>query len=352
MKATVSAAALAGALKRSVTPRASTNPILKCALLEAADDRLRLVTTDLERELTTHIDASVKKPGKCAVDSALLRGLASRLAGDIELSATKTRLSVTQEGRRYALESLPVDDWPSAHIDAGEALAIDSAVLADAIDRVSVAMGVDDTRYYLNGIFIGRDQVVATNGISAAIVTTETGSGEVIVPAAAIAALGDLLETDGVTVTTAKGANHESALVASVADREQFVTRLIDGKYPDMARVTPASFSGQVVLPAEDVRAACARLALSAERQGFTSPVDLVAGGDHIEMKNAIGVERVECVGDGGADVCFDLNQLQKIVRAITSESIVWKFNKANEAQVFAPSDRDNLIYILMPVRR
>src|SRR3546814_10845922 len=160
MKATIERAVLLKSLShvRSVVERRNTIPILSNGLIEAtAEGGLRLMATDLDRQIVETVEAQVETPGATTVSAHTLFDIARKLpeGSQVQLSASEGKMQVNAGRARFNLSTLPRDDFPV--IAEGELpthFTLPVAVLRQIIDKTRFALSSEETRYYLNGIFV------------------------------------------------------------------------------------------------------------------------------------------------------------------------------------------------------
>jgi DNA polymerase-3 subunit beta len=213
MKATIERAKLLRCLShvQSVVERRNTIPILSNVLIEAsADGRVRIMATDLDLQVTESLDAaSVETAGAITVQAHLLFDIARKLpdGSQVSLETADNRMAVKAGRSRFSLPTLPRDDFPViVEGDLPTSFELPARLLAELIDRTRFAISTEETRYYLNGIFLhvsDDDQPVlraaATDGHRLARFTLPRPEGaagmpDVIVPRKAVGELRKLLE--------------------------------------------------------------------------------------------------------------------------------------------------------------
>src|SRR6185436_16350319 len=161
MKATIERATLLKCLShvQSVVERRNTIPILSNVLIEAASaGTLRLMATDLDLQVVESMAAvSVEVPGAITVSAHLLFDIARKLpdGSQVSLETADNRLTVKAGRSRFSLPTLPRDDFPViVEGDLPTSFELPATALAQLIDRTRFAISTEETRYYLNGIFL------------------------------------------------------------------------------------------------------------------------------------------------------------------------------------------------------
>ena len=255
MKVTIERSVLLKALGHvhRIVERRNTIPILANVLIEAADGKLALKSTDLDLEASEQVSADVAQNGATTVPAHVIYDIVRKLPDGAQASLETigdTGQLVLRSGRsRFTLQALPASDFPD--LTSGEfshRFALPAAELKRLIENTQFAISTEETRYYLNGIYLHTVDVggtpmlraVATDGHRLARVETQAPEGSVgipgvIVPRKAVNEVQKLLEDLSQDVTIE---------ISTAKARFQFgdvvlTTKLIDGTFPDYARVIP-----------------------------------------------------------------------------------------------------------------
>ena len=160
MKATIERATLLKGLShvQSVVERRNTIPILSNVLLEAtAEGQLRLMATDLDLQINESVAAAVDQPGSTTVSAHTLFDIARKLpdGSQVQLAASEGRMSIVAGRARFSLGTLPRDDFPViAEGELPTQFELPAETLKQIIDKTRFAISTEETRYYLNGIFL------------------------------------------------------------------------------------------------------------------------------------------------------------------------------------------------------
>ncbi|RZM22793.1 MAG: DNA polymerase III subunit beta, partial [Sphingomonas sp.] len=216
MKATIERATLLKGLShvQSVVERRNTIPILSNVLLEAtAEGTLKLMATDLDLQINESVAAAVDQPGATTVSAHTLFDIARKLpeGSQVQLAAAEGRMTIVAGRARFSLGTLPRDDFPViAEGELPTQFELPAETLKQIIDKTRFAISTEETRYYLNGIFLHvADEATpmlraaATDGHRLARVTVPRPDGaesmpDIIIPRKCVAELRKLLdEVDG-----------------------------------------------------------------------------------------------------------------------------------------------------------
>src|SRR6186713_1777864 len=257
MKVTVERAALlksVGHVHR-VVERRNTIPILANVLLRAEKGKLGLRATDLDLEVIETIPAEVSPGGATTVPAHMIYDIVRKLpeGSQIVLDSSGDRASLTiRAGRsRFSLQTLPESDFPD--LAAGEMthkFSMPAKDLKRLIDKTQFAISTEETRYYLNGIYLhvaasgktNKLRAVATDGHRLAQVELPLPDGAagmpgVIVPRKTVAEVQRLLENGDAEV----GIELSQGKIRLTVGNVVLTSKLIDGTFPDYGRVIPAN---------------------------------------------------------------------------------------------------------------
>lgn len=256
MKFTISRADLLRSLNHvhSVVERRNTIPILANVLLRAEEDSLALCTTDMDLEIIESVAANVATAGATTVPAHTLYDIVRKLPDDadieISLAGGDATLQVKSGRSTFRLGCLPIDDFPklSTDDDLPNTFTLPAAELRTLIDRTRFAISTEETRYYLNGIYLhaadndGVDvlRAVATDGHRLArfempLPQGAAGIPGVIIPRKAVNEIRKLIDEAGDSITISLSENK----LRFGFDHILMTTKLIDGTFPDYERVIP-----------------------------------------------------------------------------------------------------------------
>ncbi len=346
-----------------VVERRQTLPVLANFLLEAREDELIVVGTDLEMELVGRARVQNLAPGRVTVPARKLfditRGLPE--GAELTLEAGEDRVSVRSGKSRFSLASLNADEFPAmGAVTGGRELRLKRAELKNLIDKTQFAMAQQDVRYYLNGLLLDvspkRVRTVATDGHRLAFseLVRETGikeSFQVILPRKSVLELYRLLDASDEEVVLQLGQGQVQADI----DVVKLTTKTIEGRFPDYERVIPENGDKKVQADREQLRRALARTAiLSNEKfRGVRlqlSPAQLKLQTHNPEHEEA--EEEIEVGYDGDAlEIGFNVNYLMDALSAITGEQIILELKNSDSSGLIYEAGDASSKYVIMPMR-
>ena len=369
MKLTIDRNALMRALShvQAVVERRNTIPILSNILMVAEGDRLSLTATDLDIEATDAAEASIKKAGSVTAPAQTLFDVVRKLpeGSEISLDLSESRLSISSGRSKFALPTLPASDFQTMQKeDAPTKFDMDAAELRRLIDKTRFAISTEETRYYLNGIYLHHAKgpkgnvlrAVATDGHRLALAETEAPKGSatlkgVIVPRKCVAEARRLLDGAPETVTVEAS---DSKIVFRIGEAV-LTSKLIDGSFPDYQRVIPKDNNRVLNVDNKSFKDAVDRVAtVSAERSRSVkltlSPGKLTLAVSHSETGS--GAEELEVdYNSEPMEIGFNAKYLLDVASQIEAEETRIEFNDAaSPARVLDTKD-DGAQYVLMPLR-
>ncbi|HEX4846656.1 MAG TPA: DNA polymerase III subunit beta [Novosphingobium sp.] len=371
MKATIERATLLKCLShvQSVVERRNTIPILSNVLIEAAGDgTVRVMATDLDLQVVESLGAvSVDSPGAITVSAHLLFDIARKLpdGSQVSLETADNRMAVKAGRSRFSLPTLPRDDFPViVEGDLPTSFELPAATLAQLIDRTRFAISTEETRYYLNGIFIHvtEDELraAATDGHRLARYTIARPDGaegmpDVIVPRKCVAELRKLLEE----------ALDASVLIDLSASKIRFTlggengvvltSKLIDGTFPDYSRVIPTGNDKLLKLDPKSFWEGVDRVATIATEK--TRAVKMALENDKVTLSvtspdNGTAAEEVPAsYANTGFEIGFNANYLKDILNQIEGDTVELHLADAGAPTLIRQDEKSPALYVLMPMR-
>ncbi len=374
MKATIERAKLLRCLShvQSVVERRNTIPILSNVLIDAsADGRVRIMATDLDLQVLESLEAaSVETAGAITVSAHLLFDIARKLpdGSQVSLETADNRMAVKAGRSRFSLPTLPRDDFPViVEGDLPTSFELPARLLAELIDRTRFAISTEETRYYLNGIFLhvsDDDQPVlkaaATDGHRLARFTLPRPEGaagmpDVIVPRKAVGELRKLLEE-------ALDGNVEIDLSASKIrftlggeGGVVLTSKLIDGTFPDYSRVIPTGNDKLLKLDPKSFYEGVDRVATIATEK--TRAVKMGLEQDKVTLSvtspdNGTAAEDVPADYRSDAlEIGFNANYLKDILHQIEGDTVELHLADPGAPTLIRQDEKSPALYVLMPMR-
>ncbi|MEK8027367.1 DNA polymerase III subunit beta [Pseudaquabacterium rugosum] len=374
-----------------IVERRHTLPILANVLLRKTADEVELTTSDLEIQVRTHArlgGETAAVPFGITVGARKLIDILRTLPGDqpVTLNAQQNKITVTGGKSRFTLQTLPADDFPLVNeaVDFGPAFSVPQKVLKGLINQVHFAMAVHDIRYYLNGIlFVAEGKtltLVATDGHRLALAQAELDvdmpKQEVILPRKTVLELQRLLKDDAKPAKAPKDAppaEDGEAAAPAVAEGNpiemrfaanqakfsfsgmEFVTKLVEGKFPDYNRVIPKNHRNSITLGRAPLLASLQRAAILTSDKFKGVRVNVEPGTLRIASSNAEQEEaKEELEIDYGGDtieVGFNVTYLMDALSNIGAEMIKVELQDGNSSALITVPEQPGFKYVVMPMR-
>lgn len=369
MKATIERATLLRGLShvQSVVERRNTIPILSNVLIEAqAGGMMRLMATDLDLQIDETIAAAVDQPGAITVSAHTLFDIVRKLpeGSQVELAAAEGRITVNAGRAKFTLATLPRDDFPMiAEGELPTTFELPAETLKQIIDKTRFAISTEETRYYLNGIFLHVTddaqpllRAAATDGHRLARVTVARPDGadgmpDVIVPRKCVAELRKLLdEVDGSVGVSLSGSKIRFDLGQAI-----LTSKLIDGTFPDYSRVIPTANDKILKIDPRSFMQGVDRVSTIATEK--TRAVKMALDRDKIILsvtspENGAAAEEVP--GEYAAmpfEIGFNSRYLMDILAQIEGDLVEVHLADAAAPTLIRENDSSPALYVLMPMR-
>jgi DNA polymerase-3 subunit beta len=342
----------------------STIPILSHVRLTTGNGTLSVAGTDLDLAIEATVEAEVAKQGSCTAPAATLKDIVAKLASDaavtLKFNDGRATLGVSAGGYRTTLTTLDVADFPAAAppVDAVQ-FHMPAATLHDLLARTRFAICLEETRYYLGGVFlhVAGDALhaVATDGHRLALIDTQVPDGasqmpSVIVPRAAVLQLLRLAEGSAEQVEIVVSASRLAAKIGKV----QLITKLIDGTFPEYQRVIPQDNPHLLRVARSELAAVSARVAIVGDGKARPIKLTLEHGTLSVTARDpAVGEaqEDLPAEYDGPPiEVGFQARYVADILDQI-SGNVEMLLQDGNAPTVWRGQADASALYVLMPMR-
>jgi DNA polymerase-3 subunit beta len=369
MKVTVERAELLKSLGHvhRVVERRNTIPILANVLVRAEKSSLNLKATDLDLEVIESIAAEVAPAGSTTAHMfyEIVRKLPEGSQVVLESSSDRAVLAIRAGRSRFTLQTLPESDFPDlAAGDMTHKFVLAAADLKRLIDKTQFAISTEETRYYLNGIYLhvagsaksATLRAVATDGHRLAqtdlpVPAGAAGMPGVIVPRKTVTEVQRLIEDSQAEV----GIELSSAKIRFSIGDIVLTSKLIDGTFPDYGRVIPAGNDKELVVDKKDFEAAVDRVSTVSSERGRAVKLSLSAGKLILSVTNpdsGSATEELEVEYDADPlDIGFNSRYLLDIAAQLDGEVAVLKLADPGSPTLIQDKDAKGALYVLMPMR-
>lgn len=351
-----------------IVERRHTLPILANVLIRKTGANLELTTSDLEIQVRTNAELGGDGGNFATTVGArkLIDILRSMPADQIvTLTANQNKLTLQGGKSRFTLQTLPSDDFPLVQeaADFGPSFSVPQKALKGLINQVHFAMAVHDIRYYLNGIlFVAEGKnltLVATDGhrlaLAQATLDVDIPKQEVILPRKTVLELQRLLrdekEGDESLIEMRFAGNQAKFSFSGM----EFVTKLVEGKFPDYNRVIPKNHKNSVTLGRAPFLASLQRAAILTSEKFKGVRVNIEPGTLRIASSNAEQEEAKEELeidyGGDAIEIGFNVTYLIDALSNMNVEMIKMELQDTNSSALITVPEQAGFKYVVMPMR-
>jgi DNA polymerase-3 subunit beta len=363
-----------------IVERRHTLPVLANVLIRKQGGHTEFTTSDLEIQVRTAAELGGDEGHfSTTVGARKLIDILRTLPADqvVTLSAAQNKLTLAGGKSRFTLQTLPAEDFPLVQESAefGPSFSVPQKTLKGLIDQVHFAMAVHDIRYYLNGIlFVAEGRtltLVATDGhrlaLAQATLDVEMPKQEVILPRKTVLELQRLLKSEKDDKAAAKEGGDGTAEAARIemrfADNQakfsfggmEFVTKLVEGKFPDYNRVIPKNHRNHVTLGRAPLLASLQRAAILTSEKFKGVRVNFEPGVLRIASSNAEQEEAKEELeidyGGDAIEIGFNVTYLIDVLANASAEMVMLSLQDANSSALLTIPDQAGFKYVVMPMR-
>ena len=371
MKVSIERGDLLKAMSRAqgVVERRNTIPILANVLIEAEGDAVSLRATDLDIEVVDKANAVVEQAGSTTVGAHTLHEIVRKLPDGSQVQlhddGQSGRLEVRAGRSHFSLATLPKEDFPvMASSEYATNFSVQAPVLRRLFDKAKFAISTEETRYYLNGVFMhaadgptGKTlRCVATDGHRLARIDADLPEGAadlpgVIVPRKTVGELRKLLDDDDTVIAVSVSETKVRFATPGIT----LTSKVIDGTFPDYTGVIPQGNSRRLEVDASEFAQAVDRVStVSSER---SRAVKLCLDEDRLVLSvnapdsGAADEELAVAYADEPLEIGFNAKYLLEIASQVDRENAVFLFKSAGDPTLMREGNDESAVYVVMPMR-
>ena len=347
-----------------IVERRHTLPILANVLIRKTGNALQLTTSDLEVQIRTTAELGGDTGDfTTTVNARKIIDVLRTMPADqtVSLETSQDKLILKGGKSRFTLQTLAAEDFPLVQEAAnfGPAFSVPQKTLKHLLGQVAFAMAVQDIRYYLNGIlFVAEGQtlsLIATDGhrlaFASATLDVAVPKQEVILPRKTVIELQRLLsDADGALEMRFAGNQAKFSFGAL-----EFVTKLVEGKFPDYNRVIPQNHHNSVTLGRAPLLASLQRTAImtSDKFKGVRlniEPGQLRVASNNAEQEEAVDELDIDYGGDA-IEIGFNVTYLIDALASMQQDMVKISLADGNSSALVTLPDSDSFKYVVMPMR-
>lgn len=347
-----------------IVERRHTLPILANVLIRKTGSQLQLTTSDLEIQIRTTADLGGDNGSfTTTVGARKLIDILRTMPADqtVSLESSQNKLLLKGGKSRFTLQTLPAEDFPLVQEAAsfGPVFSVPQKTLKGLLAQVSFAMAVHDIRYYLNGIlFVAEGKqlsLVATDGhrlaFASATLDVEVPRQEVILPRKTVLEMQRLLSDAEGAIEMQFASNQAKFSFGGM----EFVTKLVEGKFPDYNRVIPKNHKNSVTLGRAPLLASLQRTAIltSEKFKGVRlniEPGTLRVASNNAEQEEAMDELDIDYGGDS-IEIGFNVTYLIDALANMGQDMVKMELADSNSSALITNPEDANFKYVVMPMR-
>tara|TARA_B100000700_G_scaffold118687_2_gene133467 strand:- start:431 stop:1609 length:1179 start_codon:yes stop_codon:yes gene_type:complete len=345
--------------RRAVAGRGGTLQVLSGLYLELSGNCLTVVGSDLDLTVKVTIEVGGEQNGSVVLSADLAAEIVRALeSGQVEFSADDKGASLVSGRSDFSLRVMSADEYPKFEEPGGESVTLNAGSVADALDQVTKAASVDDSRQVLTGVLMAAEadglRLVATDSYRLVVRdlpgTSVLGRDQtVLVPSRALQTVGRILgDFEELTITL--GERDAAFEVGDV----QVVTRLIEGEFPNYSGLIPDNHPNSLVVDRIALQEAVRRVRILAQE---ATPVRLAMSSDGLELlaiTQDVGQARetIDATYVGtDLTVAFNPQFLLDGLEVSPGEEVRLETSEASRPAVLRSIGDEQFLYLLMPVR-
>jgi DNA polymerase-3 subunit beta len=348
-----------------IVERRHTLPILANVLIRKTGQVLQFTTSDLEIQIRTEaqLEGDTGQFTTTVGARKLIDILRSMPADQtVSLESNQNKLILKGGKSRFTLQTLPAEDFPLVQESSsfGPEFSVPQKTLKHLLHQVSFAMAVHDIRYYLNGIlFVAEGKqlsLVATDGHRLAYSSAQLENDvqqrqEVILPRKTVLELQRLLSDKEGNINMQFASNQAKFSF----DGMEFVTKLVEGKFPDYNRVIPKGHKNTITLGRGPLLACLQRTAILTSEKFKGVRLNLEAGvlrvaSSNAEQEEAVDELEIDYSGDN-IEIGFNVTYLMDVLGNMEQDMVRIDLADSNSSALITLPDNEQFKYVVMPMR-
>ncbi|MDC0433719.1 DNA polymerase III subunit beta [Pelagibacteraceae bacterium] len=353
---------------QGVVEKKNTLPILSNVLLQLKNEKLTIVATDLDIIFYDEIDnVKIVKEGSTTTSAAILYDILRKISSNSDLNfdlKSENKLSLKSENSNFNLLCLPTDNFPAFTDEfQSQEISLDNKKFLKLLNKTKISISNDDTRHYLNGIFLhlteahGRNFLtgVATDShrlsSSSLEITNTSEFNSLILPRKTVFQLCSLLTESSNQLTIQTSENKIKFTLGKI----KLISKVIDGKFPDYKKVVPTANDKTLLISSNDFISSIERVAsVSLDRK---EGVKLMINKDNVQLSvnsanSGEGNEKIRAdFSDENLNISFNSKYLIDIASEIEDKNLKMNLKDSVSPVLIEDASDTNSYYVIMPMK-
>jgi DNA polymerase-3 subunit beta len=341
----------------------NTIPVLQNIKIDAKDDKVVLSATDMDILITSDFQSDMKTSGSTTVPAQMFFDIVRKIPdGNIMISQESPTILQIKSGKsKYSLPCIDASEFPNlSEGELSEEVAVEADKLTKMIDKTRFAISNDETRYYLNGLYLQAIQkdsafelrTVATDGHRLALsflVTDLKAPFGVILPKKSVAEIRRIIDgSKSIKIAVSR------VKIKVVTDNTTIVSKLIDGEFPDYDKVLPKNNTQIAVINKKIFFDCIDRVSTVATDKHRSVKLTVENGKMNLQVSTNDGsfaYEEMDVNYSGDKiETGFNSRYLMDIVGQIDKEELLMRFKDSASPAIIEAKDMTS-VFVIMPVR-
>lgn len=344
----------------------TTVPILHNFLMEAQNGKLKLVRTDMEMATVHYVNAEVEEEGSITVPMKEFADIIKNLSDDKEInlySDENNKFHIKSGKSKFWVIGTPKSEYPAIpEVERENSILLDPITLQKMIEKTAFSASTQETRYILNGLLWNNTaekfEIVATDGGRLAVATHEAIAGsqefKIIIPTKILNEVCRFIGIAKPAKDSKIEVNVASNQVSFIMNETTFISRLIEGNFPNYNQVIPTKKNISFEVFSKELLASTRRSALCAGEFGSVvkykldnNTLTITSNSQNMEFTDELPVEyNLEAF-----DAAFNPQYIIDVLKNIGTEKVSFSFVNASQPVLIEPVGEVTFKYVIMPVR-
>ncbi len=344
----------------------TTLPILHNFLMEAQGGKLKLVRTDMEMATVHYVNAEVEEEGSITVPIKEFSDIIKNLSDDKEInlySDENNKFHIKSGKSKFWVIGTPTSEYPAIpEVERANSVSLDPLLLQQMIEKTAFSASTQETRYILNGLLWNNTaekfEIVATDGGRLAVASHEAipGSKEfkIIIPTKVLTELCRYITIAKPGKDSKIEVNVSSNQVSFMMNETTFISRLIEGNFPNYNQVIPTKKNIGFEVFSKELLASTRRAALCAGEFGSVvkyklenNALTVSSNSQNMDFTDELPIEYTQ----EAFDAAFNPQYIIDVLKNISSEKVSFSFINSSQPVLIEPVGDTTFKYVIMPVR-